>query len=108
MNSGPNLPFGFGTGDSSGGSSGGGGSDDIFGKIPLFAELQKLMSWTGGPVNWDLARQIAISTVADDHRVPTAAERAQVTEAVRLADLWLDDVTDLPSGVVTIETWSRV
>jgi putative hydrolase len=27
---------------------------------------------------------------------------------LRLADLWLDDATDLPSGVVTIESWSRV
>ena len=31
-----------------------------------------------------------------------------MAEAVRLADLWLDDATDLPSGVVTIEAWSRV
>ena len=66
------------------------GPNDLSSKIPLFAELQKLMSWTGGPVNWDLARQIAISTVADEHREPTAAERDQVEEAVRLADLWLD------------------
>jgi putative hydrolase len=101
-----NLPFGFGAGDP--GSPGSGGSDDITSKIPLFAELQKLMSWTGGPVNWDLARQIAISAIATENRTPTAAEREQVTEAIRLADLWLDDATDLPSGVVTIEAWSRV
>src|SRR6201996_8021096 len=99
-----NLPFGFGPG--SGGS--GEDPDDLAGKIPLFAELQKLMSWTGGPVNWDLARQIAISTIATENREPTAAERTQVEEAVRLADLWLDDATDLPSGVVTVEAWSRV
>ena len=48
-----------------------------------------------------------------DGRRPITANRprpsgAQVTEAVRLADLWLDDATDLPSGVVTIEAWSRV
>jgi putative hydrolase len=103
-----NLPFGFGAGDRDPSQAGDAGSDDLASKIPLFAELQKLMSWTGGPVNWDLARQIAISTVATGHREPTAAERAQVEEAVRLADLWLDDATDLPSGVVTIESWSRV
>jgi putative hydrolase len=95
-----NQPFGFGAGN--------GDSDDLTSKIPLFAELQKLMSWTGGPVNWDLARQIAISSVASVHREPTATEREQVTAAIRLADLWLDDATDLPSGVVTIEAWSRV
>ena len=104
-----NLPFGFGSGSGDPNSPGNSGNpDDLSSKIPLFAELQKLMSWTGGPVNWDLARQIAISAVATDHRDPPGAERDQVTEAVRLADLWLDDATDLPSGVVTIEAWSRV
>ncbi len=96
-----NLPFGFNP-------SGNGDDDDLAGKIPLFAELQKLMSWTGGPVNWDLARQIAISTLAADHRAVTPAERMTTAEAIRLADLWLDPVTDLPSGVQTIETWTRV
>jgi putative hydrolase len=100
-----NLPFGFGSSDP---NQPGNGPDDLTGKIPLFAELQRLMSWTGGPVNWDLARQIAISTVAGDHRSPTAQESAQVTDAIRLADLWLDDVTDLPSGIVTAHAWGRV
>jgi putative hydrolase len=103
-----NLPFGFGSGDRDPNRPNSEGFDDLASKIPLFAELQKLMSWTGGPVNWDLARQIAISTVAADHRDPTPKERAEVSEALRLADLWLDDATDLPSGVVTIESWSRV
>jgi putative hydrolase len=104
MSSGPNLPFGFGTG----GSGGGGGDqpDDIFAKIPLFAELQKLMSWQGGPVNWDLARQTALSAVTDQRPV-TATQRSQVADDLRLADLWLDEVTDLPSGVRTVEAWTR-
>ena len=36
-----------------------------------------------------------------------ANERAAVTEAVRLADLWLDDVTTFPSGIRKIEAWSK-
>jgi putative hydrolase len=36
------------------------------------------------------------------------AERAGVAESIRLADLWLDEVTDLPSGVSAIETWTRL
>jgi putative hydrolase len=104
-----NLPFGFGAGDRDPANAGNpGDADDVASKIPLFAELQKLMSWTGGPVNWDLARQIAISSIAQDYRVPSATERDQIVESVRLADLWLDDATDLPSGIVTIEAWSRV
>ncbi len=98
-----NLPFGFGAGDPEKREP-----DDIAGKIPLFAELQKLLSWTGGPVNWDLARQIAISTLASEHRTVTRDESDAVTQAVKLADVWLDGVTDLPSGITAIEAWNRV
>jgi len=97
-----NMPFGFGPGN------GDRGDDDLSGKMPLFAELQKLLSWNGGPVNWDLARQIAISGLAGDNRRVTADEQREVEDALRLADLWLDDVTDLPSGVTTALAWNRV
>src|SRR4029450_916419 len=33
-----------------GGIAGGGSPEDLLGKMPLFAELQKLMNWSGGPV----------------------------------------------------------
>ena len=93
------LPFGF---------SPSGGSDDLAGKIPFFAELQKLMSWSGGPVNWDLARQVATATAAaDDVRVDDAAA-SEVRDALRLADLWLDPLTTLPTGVRTTLAWNRV
>jgi putative hydrolase len=121
------VPFGFGPqgrepddrGESGAGGNplfGGGAAfglpgdipPDLAGKVPLFAELQKLLSWQGGPVNWDLARQIAVSQLASGHRAPTPGERAQVAEAVRLADLWLDPATTLPSGVTSVQAWSRV
>ena len=89
-------------------SDGFGIPDDIMSKVPLFAELQKLMSWQGGPVNWDLARQTAISQVGGGHVPVSADERRAVEEAVRLADLWLDPVTTLPSGVAQVDAWSRV
>ncbi len=98
-----NLPFGFSAGDPEPG-----GPDDLAGKIPLFAELQKLISWSGGPVNWDLARQVAISALASEHRAVSSSDASVVTDAVKLADLWLDGVTDLPSGITTIEAWNRV
>jgi len=100
---GTNLPFGFGSGD---GEPGGG--DDLSGAMPLFAELQKLMSWSGGPVNWELARQLAASSLGGGQLAVSAAERAAVADALRLADLWLDEVTDLPSGVVSVESWTRL
>jgi putative hydrolase len=73
----------------------------------LFAELQKLLSWTGGPINWDLARQLANTTLAGASRMISPADRLGTSEAIRLADLWLDEVTDFPSGVQTIESWTR-
>src|SRR4051812_24411931 len=58
-------PFGLGALFGAGGA--GGSPEDLIAKMPLFAELQKLMNWSGGPVNWDLARQGAISQLAAGH-----------------------------------------
>jgi putative hydrolase len=98
------FPFGFGVGD-------GDPNDpkDMAAQMGgMFAELQKMMSWSGGPVNWDLAKQLAQQTLAGASREVTPAERSATSESLRLADLWLDDVTDLPSGVQTAETWTRL
>lgn len=96
------FPFGFGlpSGDPS-------DPNQTPAQIPLFAELQKLLSSSGGPVNWELAKQLATQVLAGHNRAVTPAERSAVAEAVRLADLWLDDVTDLPSGVQIVESWTR-
>ena len=102
-NPGGALPFGFGSGDRPPG-----GSDDLSGAMPLFAELQKLLSWQGGPVNWDLAQQLAVSTLGGAQEPVSPTERAAVADAVRLADHWLDEVTDLPSGVQNVESWTRL
>src|ERR1700712_544624 len=98
----------FGLGALCGGIAGGGSPKDLMGKMPLFAELQKMMSWSGGPVNWDLARQGAISQLATGSQPSSDGERTAVAEALRLADLWLDQVTDLPSGIDRTAAWSRV
>src|ERR671916_752052 len=98
----------FGLGALFGGMAGGGSPEDVLGKMPLFAELQKLMNWSGGPVNWDLARQGAISQLAAGHQPSSDAERTGVAEALRLADLWLDQATELPSGIDRTAAWSRV
>ena len=97
------LPFGPGFG-----LPGGGIPDDLAGKAPLFAALQQMLSQQSGPVNWDLAKQMAVSALAAGHRAPTPVERSQTAEAIRLADHWLDPVTPLPSGVTGVESWSRV
>jgi putative hydrolase len=98
----------FGLGALFGGIAGGGSPEDLLGKMPLFAELQKMMSWSGGPVNWDLAKQSAISQLATGSQPSSDGERSAAAEALRLADLWLDQVTELPSGIDRTAAWSRV
>ncbi len=64
-------------------------------------------------MNWDMAKDIARQTVsqgtADGTKDSSVSpgERSAVEEAVRLADLWLDGVTSLPSGASTSVAWSR-
>src|SRR5580693_7283489 len=95
-------PFGFGMpgrpGEGSGGSGGGSGSGGSGSGGP----------GSGGPVNWDLAKNMARQAVAakGDPSV-LEKERSQVTEALRLADLWLEDATEFPSGIRTAQAWSR-
>jgi len=122
-------PFGFGLpdkpedqgGQGSGGSGGqipgpgggpGGGPFGPMGDPQQFADALRqfadMLSYRGGPVNWDLAKNVARHAIvaAGDPSV-LDAQRSQVTEAIRLADLWLNEVTTFPSGVRKIEAWSR-
>jgi putative hydrolase len=96
------LPFGFGA-DASGGGGEGGETPDLG---AMLRQLGDLMSGQHGPVNWNLAKQSALTVIGADAGT-TAADTAAVAEAVRLADMWLDPVTAMPSGVTSSEAWSR-
>jgi putative hydrolase len=134
----PDRPFGFGLpdkpgdqgGQGSGGSGGAGGPGGPggpgdpggplgpggpfggMGDPQQFADALRqfadMLSWRGGPVNWDLAKNVARHAIvaAGDPSV-LDAQRREVTEAIRLADLWLDEATSFPSGIRKIEAWSR-
>ena len=88
------------------------GAANPFGDPQQFADALRqfadLMSWQGGPVNWDLAKNVARHAVAaaGDPSV-LAPQRQEVTEALRLADLWLEEATTFPSGIKTTAAWSR-
>jgi len=104
------FPFGFTPSGGGGGDRGQGGQGPFGfgGAAPFFAELEKLLSWQGGPVNWELARQVAARTVgADDPKVTSADEEATAA-ALRIADVWLDPVTRLPAGGARAQAWTRV
>jgi putative hydrolase len=75
----------------------------------FLSQLQQMLaSPSDGPVNWNLARQIADQTARDGDRSLTSGERQAADDALRLADLWLDPVTTLPSGVTSAAAWSRL
>ena len=73
----------------------------------LFAQLQRLLSWTGGPVNWDLAREVAENGARSEDRPVTPDETREVADAGRLADHWLDPVTTLPAEGSEMAAWTR-
>ncbi|MFF3768313.1 zinc-dependent metalloprotease [Streptomyces sp. NPDC001922] len=114
---GPANPFGFGGG--LGGNAGDNPLAAMFGSLnpndlgAAFQQLGQMLSYEGGPVNWDMAKDIARQTVAQGTADGTKDssvgphERGAVEESVRLADLWLDGVTSLPSGSGTAVAWSR-
>jgi len=74
----------------------------------MFANLQRLMSWTGGPVNWDLAREVATGLASQDDPAVGPAQQREVADACRLADLWLDPMTTLPATAGEPQAWTRL
>lgn len=76
----------------------------------FLAQLQQMFATGGGegPVNWTLAQQLAEQVARTDDRSLTASERTSADEALRLADMWVDPVTTLPSGVSGTAGWSTL
>ncbi|HET6211700.1 MAG TPA: zinc-dependent metalloprotease [Micromonosporaceae bacterium] len=104
----------------------------------FLTQLQQLLASSAGsgPVNWDLAKQVALGQLTGAQptgpappigfraeqpttgeptpgdRPPgdpsvTPAEREGVIEALHLADLWLESASALPSGIRTAAAWRR-
>ncbi len=74
----------------------------------LMGQFQSLMKPYDGPLNWDLADDLARKTVAaEPDPSPSQRQKDAVADAVRLADHWLDEATGFPSGVTATAAWSR-
>ena len=83
---------------------GGGGSGFPFGMdpeslrdAPLFREMQRVMSSSSGPVNWELARQVAVASAAEagEDREASETDRKGFEEAVRVAEMHVARFTGL-------------
>ncbi|MBA3741400.1 zinc-dependent metalloprotease [Sporichthya sp.] len=112
------TPFGFGMSPGDDDPNKGPGPDNPFSALfsgdpnalgAMFTQLGQMLSYSGGPVNWDLAKDTARKTVAAAGPDPSinAAERHEVDEAIRLAELWLDPLTVMPAGANASLAWSR-
>jgi putative hydrolase len=78
---------------------------------PLFREMQRVMSSSSGPVNWELARQVAVAGAADsgEDGEATEADVHGFDEAVRVAELHVARFTGLepPTDVAEVRVVRR-
>ncbi len=116
-------------GDPFGGAFPGGNEFDMSQLGQIFSKLGEMFSGAGtaapgapgsGPVNYDLARQLASNSIGFVAPVPDQT-RTAIVDAVRLAETWLDGATALPAGTTqsmawtptdwidnTLDTWKRL
>lgn len=99
----------------------GGFDPRMFENVPLFRELAKVMSWSGGPVNWDLAAQTALAVAepgggesagslpagVQGSSAETGRADQELARAVDVAELWLDQVTELPAVEGPVRAFGR-
>ena len=121
----PDLPFGFSSGEDpdrdepkdrekAGADPFGFGSGDMADLGQIFTRLGQMFSGAGsamntgssaGPVNYDLARQLASSSIGFTAPIAESTVTA-IADAVRLAELWLDPATALPAGTTKAVAWT--
>ncbi|GAA1843397.1 zinc-dependent metalloprotease [Pseudonocardia ailaonensis] len=121
---GPQDPFGFGNLPGGGqfpgipgmpgmpGGAGGPGGFDVGQLGQMLSQLGQMLSSAGqagpgdGPVNYDLAAQMATQQLAQKTSSLTEAQRTAVADALKLAELWLDPATEFPSGATEYKAWT--
>ena len=72
------------------------------------AQLKSMFSGPVEPLNVELANDVARKSVAaEGDSTVGAAARREVEQAVPVAQLWIDDVTDMPAPSGAVHAWSR-
>lgn len=90
-------------------------TQEPFGDIPLFREIQRLLSSSRGPINFEIARQVALalSTQGAAEPAPDPALRKAIADAVHVSEGFVSGYTRLPieepmrADVVTLAGWVR-
>lgn len=86
-------------------------SDQPFGDIPLFREIQKILASGSGPLNLEIARQVATAVATDGASEPgkDPSVEGSLRDAVRDVEVQLSGYTRLPLvEPMTVEAISRV
>ncbi len=96
------------------GSFGAGGEFDMANLGQIFTRLGEMFGGVGtamasgksaGPVNYDLARHVASSSIGSSAAIPATTTSA-IVDAVHLAETWLNGATSLPAGTTKAMGWS--
>lgn len=105
---------GFGSGANPFGPFEMGGEFDMADLGQVFTRLGQMLGNAGsamaggkssGPVNYDLARQVASSSIGFATPI-SATTNSAIADAVHLAETWLDGVSSLPAGTTKAVGWS--
>ncbi|RIK05705.1 MAG: hypothetical protein DCC49_12325 [Acidobacteria bacterium] len=69
-------------------------------KLPAFQDFGDLIGPAAGPINWEVAKQVAtwVGTEGQSEIKPDPAEAGQIEDLVRLAELRVAEYTQLPFG----------
>lgn len=97
-----------------GGMFGSGGTPnfDIGALGQMLTQLGQALSHSSsgneGPVNYDLAKQLAVQQLQANKTSerPTSQQVGAIEDGIRLAELWLDPTTSFPAGTHTVRAWS--
>lgn len=75
----------------------------------LFGQMQQFLQPSDGPVNFAVAKDVArqASAGAGPDPTPHAGQSGAVSDAVQLAEGWLDRATAIPAGATSAVAWSR-
>lgn len=89
-----------------GGGNGGGLGDMLnqFGQMLSGMGSSMNSPQNSGPVNYDMAKRIALQQIPKSKDI-SAEDSKAVEESVRLAELWLDDASILPTASGTTQAW---
>ncbi len=86
-----------------------GGLPENLQDAPLFREIQRVLLSSSGPVNWELARQIAVASVASGDDPAADNETGVFEQVVRVAELQVATYTGFepPTQLPTVSAVGR-